>query len=465
MPKSDIPMGSEFGPNQIDLARVLELAQEHAGDEQAFVEAIVNAYGWESKTARNTPLSMKAYLLLSEDNQLTDTGQRLLSLQAQPDEMHAEFARHILFKLHGLEVVNAIDTLIRTGKKPTQLTIAEILKAQGLYVPESSTHISKLCGWLSRASIFRTERAFDSLDIDRASELIGANQADVDTLAEMPADQHAVLKALCNLPMEAIPDKQPLLGNKIMDYAEELYGVHFNSKNFPREVLEPLAAAGYLRIEKAAKATGEEAGSRTQVSGKPYLVYRTEKFSNEYLSPLVDALANTGLAVRQLLRKPLSEIVQELQSENTGIKGKALEALAFYFMRLLGLEFRGWRKRGKKTGGFEVDIIVEGARLVFSRWQIQCKNTPDNAVSLEDIAKEVGLSLQIKSNVILVITTGRFSKDALDYANDMMQMTNLNIITLDKRDLTALKTSSLSIVDILNRKARQVIELKALPDF
>lgn len=56
--------------------------------------------------------------------------------------------------------------------------------------------------------------------------------------------------------------------------------------------------------------------------------------------------------------------------ENTGTKGKALEALAFYFMRILGLEFKFWRKRGKKTGGFEVDIIVEGARLAFSRWQI-----------------------------------------------------------------------------------------------
>ncbi len=60
----------------------------------------------------------------------------------------------------------------------------------------------------------------------------------------------------------------------------------------------------------------------------------------------------------------------------------------------------------KKTGGFEVDVIVEGARLVFSRWQIQCKNTPDGKVSLEDIAKEVGLSIQIKSNVILVVRTG-----------------------------------------------------------
>jgi site-specific DNA-methyltransferase (cytosine-N4-specific) len=152
--------------------------------------------------------------------------------------------------------------------------------------------------------------------------------------------------------------------------------------------------------------------------------------------------------------------LQELESENTGTKGKALEALAFYFMRILGLEFKSWRKRGKKTGGFEVDVIVEGARLVFSRWQIQCKNTPENAVPLEDIAKEVGLSLQLKSNVILMVTTGRFSRDALIYADDMMQLTHLNIVTLDRGDLRRLTESPLTIVEILDNKARRVMELK-----
>lgn len=274
-------------------------------------------------------------------------------------------------------------------------------------------------------------------------------KSDIPMGSEFGPDQRAVLKALCNLPMPVIPDQEPLPANKVMEYAETLYGVTFNPKNFPREVLEPLASSGYISIEKQTKATGEVASRRVQYSGKPYLVYRTEKFANEYLESLIDALSNTGLAIRQLLRKPLSEILQELQSEHTGIKGKALEALAFYLMRLLGLEFKSWRKRGKKTGGFEVDVIVEGARLIFSRWQIQCKNTPESSVPLEDIAKEVGLSLQLKSNVILMVTTGRFSRDALIYADDMMRLTHLNIVTLDRGDLRKLSESPLTIVEIL----------------
>ena len=175
----------------------------------------------------------------------------------------------------------------------------------------------------------------------------------------------------------------------------------------------------------------------------------------------IDALSNTGLAVRQLLRKPLSEILEEIESTDTGIKGKALEALAFYFMRLLGLEFRSWRERGKDNSGFEVDIIVEGARLVYSRWQIQCKNSPKNKVPLTDIAKEVGLSLKLRSNVILVITTGSFTADAIEYADDMMKITALNIILLNQYDLRTLIQTPLAIVDILNKKARRVMELKA----
>lgn len=158
----------------------------------------------------------------------------------------------------------------------------------------------------------------------------------------------------------------------------------------------------------------------------------------------------------------LAEILQAMRSEDTGLKGSALEALAFYFMHLLGLEFKAWRKRSKKPGGLEVVIIAEGTLPVFSRWQIQCKNTAEEIVSLEDIAQEVGLSLQLKSNVIFMVATGRFSRDALAYADDIMRISHLNIVTLDNRDISRLVDSPLAITEILAEKARRVMELKAL---
>src|SRR5205807_1103958 len=159
MPKSDIPMGSEFGPNQVDLVTVLELAQKHSGSGQEFIEAVASKYGWPPATAKNTRLSMRRYLLLDDKDQLTDLGRKLL------------------------------------------------------------------------AGIFRADSKFDSLDMNRVTQLIGATQEETDFLAEMPEDQRAILKALCNLPIPAVLDNEPLLANKIMEYAEALYGVTFNPKN------------------------------------------------------------------------------------------------------------------------------------------------------------------------------------------------------------------------------------------
>src|SRR6266702_2046899 len=130
MPKSAIPMGSEFGPNQVGLIRVLEIAQENEGNGEAFTEAIAKEYKWPQKTAKNTQLSMRRYLLIDENNQLTEVNQSLLALKSNPDELYAAFARHILLRLRGLDVVNTIDTLIKSGERPTQLTIGELLNAQ-----------------------------------------------------------------------------------------------------------------------------------------------------------------------------------------------------------------------------------------------------------------------------------------------------------------------------------------------
>lgn len=59
-------------------------------------------------------------------------------------------------------------------------------------------------------------------------------------------------------------------------------------------------------------------------------------------------------------------------------------------MRLIDLDYVTTRLGGSATGGGEVDVIFESTRLVFSRWQIQCKNTA--RVGLDNVAKEVGLN-------------------------------------------------------------------------
>ena len=46
MPRSDLPFGSEFSPDQIDLAVLLELADEHGADwKNGFESAVRARYG------------------------------------------------------------------------------------------------------------------------------------------------------------------------------------------------------------------------------------------------------------------------------------------------------------------------------------------------------------------------------------------------------------------------------------
>ena len=140
--------------------------------------------------------------------------------------------------------------------------------------------------------------------------------------------------------------------------------------------------------------------------------------------------------------------------------GLALEALAFKIMRLLDMKFVATRLRASQTGGAEVDLVFESARLVFSRWQIQCKNTA--RVSLDDIAKEVGLTHFLKSNAVVVVTTGEVGTEARRYANRIMADTNLAIVLLDGRDLASISTNPARIVRAFEREARHAMNLKKL---
>jgi hypothetical protein len=227
LPKSDVPFGSEFGPNQVDLATVLRLAQAHEGDGKAFTRAIASQYSWPEDTAKNTRLGLHSYGLLRDDK-LTEIGQQLLALTDDPSAMYEAFARHILLSLRGLEVVSAIDAMQQANEPVTLTTISRYLKPLGLYVPATGTHLSKLRGWLWKAGVFRDDRGFGSLDMARVRELVGtSDENDIDTLADMPEDQRAFLKALANLPMPNIPDDTPILASQVVDYASTLYALLF----------------------------------------------------------------------------------------------------------------------------------------------------------------------------------------------------------------------------------------------
>lgn len=124
------------------------------------------------------------------------------------------------------------------------------------------------------------------------------------------------------------------------------------------------------------------------------------------------------------------------------------------------MSYLATRLRGTATGGAEVDLIFESGRLVFSRWQVQCKNSAK--VSLDDVAKEVGLTHMLKSNVIVIVGTGKIGPVARKYANKVMTDSNLCLVLLNGKDIAAIEKNPSAIVDVFNREAAHAVRLEAL---
>lgn len=179
----------------------------------------------------------------------------------------------------------------------------------------------------------------------------------------------------------------------------------------------------------------------------------------EIVLPVLQQLeGKTESEVVEYLQKPLSELRADMNSENTHLKGLALEAFAIKIMRIIGLDFIQTRLKGNETAGAEVDVLFDSSRLLYTRWQVQCKNT--NKVSLDQIAKEVGLSHVLKTNAIVIMTTGTVSETAREYANQIMRAMNLCIIMVEGSDIDAIIAEPTKILDIFNRESLNAKHIK-----
>ena len=454
MPRSDLPFGSEFSPAQIELPVLLEMAHCHGADWKAFEDAVRDRYFAGNRTsdynkgklANNTKLSLRAYGLIGEaDTTLTGIGRALHGLRRDEASLHEAFGRHILKRCQGMNFVQCLLDMQSAGETIDLNTIRRWLEERGITVPRGGKHMSTLRLWLEKAGVFvsgyRVDRA-------RLSNILGLNVEEFEALAMFSPEQRAYLKTLTN-----VGGGGPHSSSDIERLAAAAYGVAYNEKNLPKQVLYPLRDAGYIELARGTKRAGRGA--------KPFLVTATGKLAAEIVTPLIGQLERqTRADLRPLLRKPLKDIREELAARDRHIRGLALEALAFKLMRLIDLTYVATRLRGAATGGAEVDLVFESSRLVFSRWQVQCKNTA--RVSLDDVAKEVGLTHFLKSNAIVMVSTGGIGGEARRYANRIMADSNLCVVMVDGKDLALIEERPAAIVDVFTREARHAMDLKKL---
>lgn len=451
--KSDLPFGSQFTPTQTPLPALLRLVVEHQGDPDQLVTTIKKqffaSHGTDdlsrTEVAKNTLLSLRAYGIVDENAKLTEFGRQLAEAIDSGPKVYDLLARHILTELHGLDLALTVIDMQRGGAKITLESLRQELGRRGVHMPPGGTHISAMKGWLEKAGVFKAGSPY-MVDRDRLRELVGMDPSDIAALAALPLRLRAFVRALASLS----PEGAPVPSNKVARHASTLYGVNFPEKSLPK-TLKPLVDEGFIELIKTTAGRG----------AKAHLVKPTEKLRAQVINPLLEAMASaTGFPASALWHQPLKKTLEDLRSKNRYVKGKALELLAIYFCWLLDLEFRAWRRRGRETAGAEVDILAEAARLVFSRWQIQCKNT--TTVSLDDVAREVGVAVKLKPHIILVVTSGRVGSEARRYATDIMSETYLNIAFLDKQDLRRIADDPFVVTDVLRREAERAMEIKRI---
>lgn len=456
---SDLPFGSEFSPSQIFLPKLLELVKENEGDPKALEARILAEWFSQhaatsedeaagsynrAKLANNCKLGLIAYGLIDRDARFTPVGDSLHGVRGDEAMLYDALARHILLNLHGMTLVQCLQDMVAAGDEVTLDSLRVALAERNIHFPRGGKHPSMMRLWLAKAGVIVGSRW--QVNPIRLRAVLGTDPSEFPLLARFTAQQKAFLLALANTGITA-----PQQANEIARLAEATYGVRFPDKSLPKEVLNALVASGYI---EATKTTGGR-------GAKPFMVKPTEKVQVDVIGPLLDQLKNQlDPKLLDLLTKPLSLILDEVIAEDKYVAGLGLEALAFKLMRTLGMDYTATRLRASATGGAEVDLIFHSARLVYSRWQVQCKNTA--RVSLDDVAKEVGLTHFLKSNVIVMVTTGDIGGEARRYANKIMTDSNLAIVMIDRADLEAVKLNPAYLVDAFRREAEHAMLLKRI---
>jgi site-specific DNA-methyltransferase (cytosine-N4-specific) len=296
--------------------------------------------------------------------------------------------------------------------------------------------------WLQEAKVL--EKSYE-INWDRVYDLLELDRDYIDELYTLSSEQKYFLLAMLQMAITELTE-----WNKITRYATSVYKIRFPSKSFVQDIIQPLVKVGLIATEKTTSGRG----------AKPNLVKLTEKSQMELLSRLLQSISDITEISQTELNRSFEDVVNDLDNPDKHIKGKALELLAIWMIRLTSLRFTKWRKRDYETGQGEVDVLAASDRFVYHRWQIQCKNT--KRVDVEVLAKEVGMTFVTGSDVVMIVTTGEFTRDAFQYAYRMMEVSRYYMVLIQKEDIDAIKQDRTNIIKILDRRARRVFAKKEL---
>ena len=419
-----LPSFNDFSPVLIgDLRRCLDVIPAFHGRKKEVLERWDDLYfeGKRTKRAGNVSITLNntgLVIAAKSSIELTKLGEEIRKATSALNA--AILFCNSLLQNHNADVLIASIKTLRDQEVPiTKASLKAELERKGIEkLSTNTTDHTTLKNWLILAGFLSQENVINEALVKKALGISDEERSDFESLR---LNQQVFLQHL---------RKRLLLGGERLSAAEILkecnvhYSHLFSESQFAKTVREPLVKGGWITTDGLAHG---------KHGGKSGFIQPTQKLLSIPVERLVPGF-NEKIPgdLKRLIRTPSSKIKSDLFSADTHKGGIALELLALRMILDLDLVPKGFRVRSKDTASAEVDLVAEGAHLLFSRWTFQCKrNKASTKVSLGDVAKEVGLAIFTKAHVVVVVTTSTFSKEALSYAKQVQQSTHLQFLLID----------------------------------
>jgi hypothetical protein len=472
------PIANDFSPgtpakNPISLPVVLRLVKGASG-RAAQVEAIRAHYFLDAaakqpdaegkltqqrQLASNVLIGMDSFKVYNEQaEKLTPLAEELLAAASEADA-NRRFAKHILLELHGFEVLRILRSMMSSGRQINKASLAEELNRRG-FVTKAGTPISTssknhliFLSWLRKAGVLPASGYVINEEV--VESIVGTSLDDANRAIEL-TDRQKVFAAAVRRDLD-VNGSRDVLVRDLRAICQATHPTVFRrTDDLRRAIINPLIDGGWI--------THSEVGGRSRGRGRggdSGAVKATEQLASvdpAYLG--LGSLAGIPGEVRRHLNRPLDQIMIELKSEDTGVKGLALETLAVRLLYELGLTPVAFRERGSENDGAEVDLIAEGADTHFHRWMVQCKNVPK--VHVAALAKEVGMAVIYRAQVVLLITTGEFTATVRQHARQIAETSGHQAILIDNACLSVyINEGAPGLFRQFGQRARQILEWKA----
>lgn len=450
-----LPSFNDFSPAILhnDLRTCLQAVVNGGGDDRKVIDAWAQQYfqGKANKrSSTNIPATLKSTGLSTgvRPLALSAVGQLVLSASS-PQEAAKIFCAHLIREKNGDILLMALRALKKRGAAIGKLNLQSELKNLGISdLSTNTTDHSTLKNWMVFAGIVDENGQADETFV---KEVLGLSVAEADELRSLPLPQQIFL---LHLRREHISAPGPFAASPLLRQCLLQYPDLFDPGQFAKKIRQPLEQSGWLEI--TGLAGGPHGGKSGMVAGTPKLL----DIPIERFVPDFDAAVPPEL--REKLQTPPEVIQADLLSDDKYRGGLALELLALRMVLDLGLDPRHFRLRSAQSAHAEVDLIAEGAHLMFSRWTVQCKRyAAGTNVQLADVAKEMGIAVYAKAHVVVMVTTSDFTSSARAYADEVTLSQPIQFLFIPGSVVTAyLKDGKDALLEHVRENAKQVMSRK-----